>query len=407
MVLFSQDRDVIFSELVDSLLTDTNLTRTSPGSKVRALMDGLSSKLGSVWLSFDLNVAQSFLHGAHGKYLDFLGNMMGLDRQDEAPARLSAADQIVRFFVDSGTFGDINAGANITIESGRRISTGPNNTDVVYFVPYEVILDKDDSSAYIPVQSLGTGTGYNVPTSQLRYHDVSNYFDIANVSLKVINDFEIAYALDPESDSNYRYRIANSVLSAEQGNLTAIRLAILATPGVADVLLYNYYNGIGTFDALIKAVTPTVPEGLLQAVAFNVDKVESFGIKATVRRPYEVGFGLVGTIRPRRRLDTAEETGIIRSVTRNVTDYVNGLDIAEGLYLNELVERVMGTSSLIRDIGSTGQPFDELYIYEPNDLDDNKIRSSLLTNYIPPADGKMLIENRYGGNTPILFRIAY
>lgn len=393
--------------MIDHLIRNTNLTRTTPGSKTRALMDGVSTKLGTMWRSFDLNVAQSFLHGAHGRFLDFIGDMMGIHRINEAPARLSAVDQIQRFYVSSGTFGSINGGADIVLTSGVTISTGVDGQGIIYFVPQQVILSAADSEAFVPLQSTGTGSQYHVGAEQLRYHNFSGYTNSADNSLKTTNDFEIAYAQDPESDTNYRYRISQAMTASEAGNLTALRMATLITPGVADLQIIKYANGIGTFDIIVKSVMPSVSDSLLQAVSANVEAKQSFGTKVYVRGPKETGFGLVGSIRPRRKLSAQEESQLLSSVTDNITEYVNNLDIAEGLYINELVERVMSTSNLIRDIGVPGKPFDELFIYIENDLGDNKIRGTLVTNYLPASDEKVLVENRYGGNTPILFRVVY
>lgn len=407
MVLFSESRETILAQLVDDVLHSTNLTRTSVGSINRALLTALAGKLSSMYEQFDLNVAQALVHGANGQFLDLLGDMMGVHRINAEPARIAAVDQIQRFYVDSGTFGDINSGNDITLLSGTRISSTPDG-GVSYFLTQQVILDKDASEAHVPMQSLVAGAGANAAAQQLRFHAFANYTDVANDSLKTINDFELAYGQDAETDANFRYRIVNSVVGKEAANAIAIRLAVLTTPGVADVQLIKFYAGIGSFDAVIKSVTPSTPARLLEAVRFNIDRVQAFGTKVFVRGPVEVGVSVIGSLKPRRKLSAQEETNLLNAVTQNVTDYLNGLDIGEGFYINEIVERVMGTSTLIRDMGQPNKPLDEVYIYTPTELNDNKIRASLVANYLPMrTDEKVLVENVYAGNTPILFRVVY
>ena len=103
-------------------------------------------------------------------------------------------------------------------------------------------------------------------------------------------------------------------------------------------------------------------------------------------------------------MSAAEESSILNSVTSNVSDYINSLDIDEELIVNEMIERVMSTSDEIKNIGSATKPFDSLYIYKPTKLDDNKIRSTLIGDYDPEEDERVIVETTYAGNTPILFR---
>jgi len=103
-------------------------------------------------------------------------------------------------------------------------------------------------------------------------------------------------------------------------------------------------------------------------------------------------------------LSNVEETNIINTVTNNVTDYINSLDIGEDFIISETVERVMATSDQIKNIGVANQPFDSVYIYRPSKLEDNKVRSILLGDYDPEDDERVIVETEYAGNIPILFR---
>lgn len=406
MPLFSKSKDKIFGTILKDIVDSTTLSKVSIGSKTRSFSEAVSSELGRMYRKFDLNVALPFLSAAEGKYLDFLGDMLGVERLGQVKAESSSSERNVRFYVDSGTFGDINSNSSIVLTSGTIISTGEAATGVLYIVPYNVILSSSLSETYIAVRALKAGSVSNIGRRQLIYHDFTDYADSANDTLKVINDAEIIKGEDGETDTNYRFRISQQTTAAEAANQTAIRLAILTTAGVADVVMIPFFQGIGTFDVLLKSITPVLPDGLVSAVDESISKVVAHGISYRVRGPVEIGFSVIGTLTLRKKLSSQEETGIINAVTTNISDYVNSLDIAEDLIINEMVERVMSTSPEIKNIGIATKPFDNLYIYRPSKLEDNKVRNTLIGDYSPQEDERIIVETQYGGETPVLFRIA-
>ena len=405
MVLFAKSEENIFGELLYDTVNNTNLRRVSPGSKLRTLSAALSKQLGKAYKKFDVNIAQSFLDGAQGKYLEYIGDVLGVAKLGATQTALASADRNVKFYVDSGTFGDINSSNSILITSGTIISTGDNNTGIQYFVPYNVILSASLSETYVAVQAMQAGSVANVGSNQLIYHNFSDYADVLNDTLKVTNEAEILKGQDVEPEENYRYRIANQTLAAEAGNETAIRLAALNVPGVADVIPIPYFKGIGTGELLIKSVTPSISSGLIAAVQETVDSIKSYGDFINVRGPIETGFSSVATLTLKKKLSLSEQTKIINTVTTNMIDYIDNLDIGEDFIVNEAVERVMSSSAEIKNIGSANKPFDNLYIYKETKLQDNKMRNTLLGDYSPQIDERLIVETRYAGNTPILFRI--
>lgn len=406
MPIFSEKEDKIFGDLLFDIVENTNITRTSPGSKTRAIAQTLAKKLGKMWTQFDINMVQSFITGAEGKYLDYIGNLMGVERIGENTAKISGADKVIKFYTDIGTFGNINSGSSISIPAGHIISTGENATGLRYLLPYAVILPSGSSEFYVTAQSVLPGTRYNVGVRTLIHHDFTNYADVINSSLKVTNDTEITNARSVESDANYRFRIANQVTSAAKANETSVRLAALVVPGVADLIITPYANGIGTFDLIIKSTSPTVPAGVIAAVEEALRSTVALGIVPTVRKPREVGVSLTGTLIFRKKISAADQQAIISAATDNVVNYINNLDIGEDFIVNEIVERVMATSDLIKNMGSAGKPLDTIHLYKPSKLEDNRMRTTALGDYTPEADEKLFVENSFAGATPILFRAS-
>ncbi len=403
--LFTESKDKIFGDLLIEVINNTSITKTSVGSKTRAIVTALSGKLGQMGQKFDINVAQAFLAGAEGKYLEFIGDMMGVEKLGQETASVSSSERVIRFYVDSGTFGDINNGNSILLSSGTSVGTAIAGTGVTYRIPYNIILSSSLSEVYVAAQAVQPGTRSNLGARQLRFHNFTNYTGSADDSLKVVNDAEVIKGQDGEIDTNYRFRISKQVTGAEKANLTSIRLAILNVPGVADLVVLPYFRGIGTFDVLIKAVTPTVPAGLLSAANEAVLKVVAHGIVPSVRAPVEVGVSLTGKLTFKKRMTASEETNILNAVTSNTTDYINSLDIDEDMVVNELVERVMATSSEIKNVGKATKPFESIYTYKPTKLEDNKIRGLLLEDYSTEEDERVIVENQYAGTVPILFLV--
>lgn len=406
MPIFAESESKIFGDLLYDVVNNTNVTRTSPGSKTRALAQAVSKKLGRQWKTFDKNVALGFIDGSNGKYLDFIGQMLGLPRAGETTASISSADRLVRFYVDIGTFGTINSGSSIILPAGTLVGTSTAGTGIVYRVPFQTLLPSGSSESYVAVEALRPGTTSNLGAGQLRFHNFSDYTDSLNGSLKVNNEGEINVGREIEGDTNYRFRLSNQVIAAETANLTAIRLTALSVPGVADVAIIPYFHGIGSFDVLIKATVPSVSVSLEQAVWEAIFKKTGFGNVATVRGPLEIGVSMIGELTLKRRITVDEQDSLVDSVTANITSYIDNLDIGEDLIFNEMIERVMATSDLIKNVGSTSKPFQKVYIHRPSKLEDNKVRSTLVDDFSPEADEKLLVENQYAGSTPILFRVV-
>ncbi len=406
MPLFSETQETIFGDIMSEVLESTNVTRSSAGAKMRALVEVCSRKLGRMWNQFDINMGQAFLEGAEGRWLSYIGDMMGIEKLGEEPATVSALDRNLKYYVDVGTFGDINGGSSIHIPSGTLIGTAEAGTGIQYRTVIGTILPLGNNEGYISVQSVRSGSDVNVGVRQLKYHNFSDYMGYVDGSLKVTNETEVVRGKDPESDLNYKFRISQQITAIEKANEVAIRLAALEVPGVADLTMIPYHRGIGTYDLLIKATLPTVSTGLITSVQQAIGKVTSNGLIATARGPVEVGISMVGTIFFKRMIAAEEESSVLGAVQSNIIDYLNNLDIAEDFIVNEAVERVMGTSEVIKTIGLPSKPFDNIFMYHPSRLEDNKVRSEVVADLEPKVDERLIVENRYAGATPILFRTA-
>lgn len=391
-MLFERTADEILGEALSELASSTPIDRVSAGAKARAILEVLSRKLNESYKSMDLNIARAFASGATGRYLDLIGELVATPRLGAVAASATVDAKSVRFFVETGTFGNINNASNISISSGTLVGTLEGGTGIQYRVTTTTILPAASSSVYVPVEALIPGEDSNVGAGTLTFHNFTNYADLSNESLLVTNDQGILTGRDLESDVNYRFRITKAVTAAEAANQNAILLAALSVPGVSEVVFFEFARGIGTFDLIIKAVTPTVSDTLVAAVQSAINSVRAQGIVATARKPVETGISFNISVRYTAALPASERQAVEQKIRDGLTTYINGLDIAEEFVINEAVQRVLEVDERIKDIGQPNKPFDEISIYKPSKLEDNKIRSTLLKNYVPAFDERLIIE---------------
>jgi uncharacterized phage protein gp47/JayE len=364
----------------------------SNGSLARALLESYARHTNEAYQIFDLNLARAFVSGANGRFLDFIGELLGLERLGTAAAVSNAESKAVKFYVEEGIFGDINSASDITLPAGTIISTATDAEGITYRTIVSTVLLASQSEAFLSVEAILPGASSNVGTGLLQFHDFTNYADSLNDTLKVINVGGIFTGQDIETDTNYRFRIARQVTAAEAGNLTAIRLAALSVPGVADIILTPWARGIGTYDVLIKSITPTINETLIDAVQAAINEVTARGNSGLARRPRETGMSFTIKITYRDQVTDDIKDNIEALVKDNLTNYVNGIDIGEEFIINEAVQRVMETDERIKDIGIPTKPFNDITIYRETKLQDNKIKQTLLLNYATDDDERIVIE---------------
>lgn len=391
-MLFERTFEEILSETLTELVDETPINRSSRGSKARAILEAVGRKLNESYRIFDLNLARSFVAGANGKFMDFIGELMGLPRLGTEAAVASAESLNVRFFVETGTFGNINSAADITIPAGTVISTQTGGIGIRYRLVTSVTLNKNLSEQFIAVEAVVPGEAQNVGQVLLNFHNFINYTDTDEDTLKVTNDHGIFTGRDIETDTNYRFRLTRRVTEAEAANRTAVQLAAISVPGVADIILQPFSRGIGTYDLLIKSVTPTVSSSLTEAVQAAIDEVTALGIIGLARKPLETGISMTMSLFFRETLTEGQKNDIADQVRDSLTEYINSLDIGEDFIINEAVQRTLEVDNKIKDIGVPTKPFDVISVHRESLLQDNKVKETLIANYVPQSNERVIVE---------------
>lgn len=381
MPFFPISQDDMTANALKAMREHTNISQLSPGGKTRFLLDSMIEEQVGQHLLFDDNMSQSFIRWAEDKYLDFFGDMLNIPRLQADTAEVFEEDNNFMFFVDSGTFGDINGGNSISIPSGNIISNpqielerrvGQNSdgsTDyqvprIIYELTNTVTCPASASYVYCRIRARIEGSGSDVSRNVLVEHNFSGYIKSSTKPLKCINKYSIASGRERESDASYKYRLMNAFKARERANRYAIRLAALSIPGVSDIIEVTCEQGPGTYSLYVLATTPTTSPRLVKKVRDTVELVSSFGIRPYVLAPSYLGLELV--IAVKWKPTTTEEQKQIGydEIRGTLEEVINGLSIGEELFIDELESIVTTSVTYLQGIGlSAPGKFEEVFLY--------------------------------------------
>lgn len=392
-MLSSKDYDTLMQESL-AALSGTNITQTGPGSKARALLEIINAKLAGAYQYLDQQLAHSFLATATGEYLDLLGDILACPRQEASYAHTEAGQENVRFYVRHGTFGDLNQGQDIIVPAGTIISTSDRdpNRQIQYRVREDTVLPAAANQAYVTVEAMLPGSLGTVNSRVLTVHNLRGY----QTTLLVENTAAINNGKDRESDESYRWRLSRRVIAAAAANETAVRLACLGVPGVADVVIRPYAQGAGSFDIYVLPTAGEVTPSLLQAVQQAIDQQQALGIRGRARAPIPVGVQFQALIYLHRPVNDLEAAILQEQLLQRTLQYFSKFTIGQGLSLNHFASQLVNVSETIRTIGEHGKPFAQLYLWKPSRTGPGRRRYILEGDYQAYFNERLQLEIQPG-----------
>jgi len=397
MAFLNLNTELITEETLKELSNSTNVTYLSPGSKARIILDIMNDKLGLQAEQFDLNVGRAFIRNAEGKLLDFIGEIFGTSRKLKQKAEVSREEKNFFFYTFDNNFGEINNFEDIIIPSNSvQIfnTTDPDSEQIAYVNTEQIILPAGEAIAYFSAESRDFGTSSNVGSGTMNFHNFNGYSDAVNRTLLVSNTSSITYGEDDESDENYRFRIQQQTIAGEAGNYSAIRLALLSVSGISDVVRIKYPRGIGTSDWLIKAVTPEVPQRLIDLAQEAINEKQSEGLENTARAPVTIGLQLDFSVTYRSRLEDQIKELIKTSIRRKVIEYINSLDIGEKLVIDQVVKTILNADERILSIGDPDSisNFERITLYKRSAVSNSKVKRTITGDYKTAFNERVIIE---------------
>jgi uncharacterized phage protein gp47/JayE len=416
MPFFKKDYADMVTRGLQVLRDKSGITQLSPGAKARMILDAVYQEEYNQHTLFDSNLMQAFLRYCEDKFLDFFGDMLNILRFEATTAISTTEHNNFMFYVDSGTFGDINSGVDFIIPSGRTVSTIEfpvetptyaeaqgidRQTIIQYDTTTDTICRADSSFVYADIRARVEGRNSNVPRSVLRRHNFTSYTLSSNELLKCTNKYAISSGRPRESDDAYRYRLMNSRKARERANKIAIRLAALSVPGVADVSHVNYEQGPGTASIYILSFVPTTSPTLVDQVQVAIDQVAANGTRQYALAPQPLGLEFVISVNWRSGTTETAKGNTYASIRNTIERTLNGLTIGQELDLVDLAAIVSRSTNNILTIGLQRPGyFEEVYVYR-NSPDGAGVRKSLYSgDYIKPLyNERIMLETstRYRG----------
>lgn len=374
------------SEILAALQA-TGIKNTTPGGKARALADIIADRFGELETRQFITASQNLLPYATGDALDAIGDIYSIPRIGAADASSPSTDNNFKFFVNSGTFGDINNGQDIIIPPGTRLFTASNNGPV-YTVDVQTTLFAANSNQPVSASSLATGSAGNASANIFNRHNFVNYAQAAFGTLLITNDFGIIAGRDAEDDESYRFRIRLKLQSAGGNAEVDLRAAILQIPGIQDVVFKPL---AGTYQVYVYGISPAVPQSLLSLVQTAINSHTAYPLTGTAVVPDLVGISLSTTLHLKSGLSTIDQSSVISAAQQAAANYINNLGVGQELVINEIADLIMNSDNRILDVGDPDKPLQEIFIWRSR-LDDTRYSRFLINNYTPVIGERIVVE---------------
>jgi uncharacterized phage protein gp47/JayE len=386
-------RESIINRAVNDLLAQSSISQLAPGSKARAIVEAIGNVVGDVAADISLGLLNSLLPNATGSALDAYAEMVGIQRLPEIPARVTVADQNLKYYVRTGTFGDINNGSDITIPAGTeiRLANDRGFNETIFVQRNTVVLPAASSEYYFAGDQLGMIQSRGIGPNALTRHNFTGYSDAAFQSLLVTNTKGIA-GRARETDNNLRFRITQTYTGNAAANQTSIRISALMVPGVNDVRIIHNKSGMGTFDVVVYGNTPIVSPSVIQAVQNQVNKYQAVGVNGIAVAPRIVGISLTGRLKFDVKASQSDKNAAINRARDAARVYIENISPDQDFIINELAAVILSADGMIKDFGSPNKPFDSILIWRHTS--DHSVRYSrdLIANYRVKIDEDLTAE---------------
>ncbi len=398
------------------LTSRTNIRQMAIGSKARALIEAFAKEVDNLSVLQDTNLKKAFLPTSFGQFLEHFGTTVGLTKYTARGAEALAADRAFRFYVrGGGTFGSINNSLGFVIPAGTRLTapatvayeasalyTSNDEPDTIYdrsihyLTTADVTVTAAATEAYVSAKALSIGIDGNLAAPKMiKSHTFVDYDDYLGKSLLVENTKPVLNGIDNESESSYRYRISKEITAAEKANYTAIMNAARAVPGVADVVIMPWEDGVGRFNVYVKSISSVVSDNTISDVQAAIDATVAEGLIGYARKPYEIGVEIDSTITFKSDYKDDIKRQIRESLKIGTVKYLNSLSLGQSLSLSALQQELKAVDSRIAGIGFNKTTFfDGVFVWYPAKLADTSRRRERLiaSSVMVPLHARIVAE---------------
>jgi uncharacterized phage protein gp47/JayE len=343
MVIKKKTLAELNQDALNRLVQDTDITAISAGSIARALVETVNVNIEDLFDSLELAISQTFISQAGGFYLDLIGELFGARRNSDTRANVFADDQSIRFYSRDGNLGDkLPHPTDATL---GRIPSGTVITSRDGTISWQVQgahdFDRTAEEVFVSAQASSLGVGGNIGEQQLVSHS------LGADGVFVENVESIRTGVDVEDDDTFRSRIISVVQAANTPNETAMRLAALQVPGIADAILTPNVAGSGSFRVLLIPSGNRVSTDTLAIVARNLRVAAAYGMHVVVDTPDYVPLSMVIKI---HAPTSASVVPLQQTVEAAVLEYVGSLRPNQQLVINRIRQLVLDIDPEIEDL---------------------------------------------------------
>lgn len=348
----------LLREFKDLISARTGINNFDSDSKTRAIVDAVQSEL----LEQRQEKLNSFyanqLAHASGRDLEEFGDLFNKPRRDINTASASAEELNLAYYVETGTFGDINSTNPIPLTKGTVIYSDVNENElgsrIDYVLSEDYTLGASETIGYVTASAVNAGAGSNVGRGVLRHHTFTDYTDSGNNTLKVINFFPILNGRDRESEEQYRYRLSRYYAELLQTNNIRIHLTALQVPGVLDTRIIPGYFGIGTSAVIVLGAESQATASLVNSVQARLNALHGPGLKAQAVGATEVALEIEMDVFPGKKISLAEQNRLTTQIRKGLLDYIRSIGIGGTLRLDEMLVNMQLRTQGVVKLGQRG-----------------------------------------------------
>lgn len=332
---------ISLTNYTESLRTSLSNSIGATGNSSDSLLNTLAGVIGSETNNYinlmNANINSLSILNATGLELDSLVfNMYGISRIPGNKANALVGSRCVEFYVDEGTFGNINNGNNIVIPKGTLLSVNSvfdTNNVIQYETDSQYILSAGLNRTYVGVIARSTGSQYNLDRG-LVFHNFQSYTDNNNSSLKVRNNFPIINGRDRETDSSFRIRAGEYINSRRSYSIEQIRNSGINVPGILELRVIPNYYGLGTVGVICIGQEQEMTDQIVATVQQNLTAINLLGAEVTAFKPVSISVTL--NVKAKKANNSITENEMKELIKREIDDYFSTVTSRNNFSFNNL-----------------------------------------------------------------------
>lgn len=355
MAIFTTpSQSTINKNLSTRIQSGLGTTYTASDSTYNIFSNAISQSIGDLKSEVISALNDMQVSSASGTALDSLGlSMYSLPRKIANRANTRGELSNVYFYCNSNkTFGEVNAGNDITIPAGTLISVIDDfdTREILYRTTEDKTLNKNSGREYVKVEAVSPGEFYNVETGSLIFHNFTNYSDSIYKELQVSNRYPIVNGADEESDELYRNRIINHLKTIGTNSADYYKYQSLRIPGVVDVRIIPSYYGIGTVGLLPITDGLTISPSIMANLRSNISSSKVLGQRLEFINPILVKINIDLTVIISKGLSSENKSALESSIKGIIFKQLKNQEITTGrLEFNDFLSFLR--SNLTRLVG--------------------------------------------------------